>query len=160
MRSSVDLPQPEGPTTTTNSQSRASMSTLRMTFTEPKDFSTFRILTPARPRLQESLGGGSRRAARRACRGQAWAHTRASLHEQAPPLRTSAIPTSLSARALSFRACSRRADSDRDAVALDLEIECVRPLEGPAERSLGELDHQIVAGPNEAKSPGLTRSAA
>ena len=47
IRSSVDFPHPDGPTRTRNSPSRASMSTLRMTFTEPKFFSTFSILTPA-----------------------------------------------------------------------------------------------------------------
>ena len=58
MRRSVDLPHPDGPTRTTNSPSSASMSTLRMTLTEPKDLSTFSILTPAmlalrlRPRLR------------------------------------------------------------------------------------------------------------
>ena len=47
MRSRVDFPQPEGPTSTTNSPSSASMSTLRMTLTGPNDFSTFSILTAA-----------------------------------------------------------------------------------------------------------------
>ena len=52
MRKSVDLPHPEGPTSTTNSPSSTSMLTLRMTLTEPKDFSTFSILMPAMPPLQ------------------------------------------------------------------------------------------------------------
>src|SRR5579872_1776454 len=55
MRRSVDLPHPEGPTSTTNSPSSASMLTLRMTLTEPKDFSTFSILTPAMRALQSRL---------------------------------------------------------------------------------------------------------
>src|SRR5580704_13052240 len=55
MRRSVDLPHPEGPTSTTNSPPSASMSTLRMTLTEPKDFSTFSILTPAMLALQSRL---------------------------------------------------------------------------------------------------------
>src|SRR5215813_6235597 len=40
MRSSVDLPQPDGPTKTQNSPSETSRSTLRMTATSPKDFCT------------------------------------------------------------------------------------------------------------------------
>ncbi len=47
MRSSVDLPQPEGPTSTTNSPSAMSTSTPRITSTVPKAFRTPRIVTLA-----------------------------------------------------------------------------------------------------------------
>ena len=40
MRSSVDLPQPDGPTSTTNSPSAMSKLMPWMTFVLPKDFST------------------------------------------------------------------------------------------------------------------------
>ena len=49
MRSSVDLPQPEGPTKTTNSPSRTSRSTPLMTSVEAKDFLTWR-------RVSEPIG--------------------------------------------------------------------------------------------------------
>src|SRR3954470_1538044 len=47
MRSSVDLPQPDGPTSTANSPSAISMSTPRITCVPPKYFWTFRICTDA-----------------------------------------------------------------------------------------------------------------
>ena len=47
MRSSVDLPQPEGPTSTTNSPSPMSMSTPWITSVAPKDFRTSQIATDA-----------------------------------------------------------------------------------------------------------------
>jgi hypothetical protein len=47
MRSSVDLPQPEGPTITTNSPSLMSMEMPWITFTGPKDLCTLRIDTAA-----------------------------------------------------------------------------------------------------------------
>src|SRR5260370_1416318 len=47
MRNSVDLPQPDGPTSTTNSSSPMSMSMPWITSTGPKDFLTPRISTPA-----------------------------------------------------------------------------------------------------------------
>jgi len=47
MRSSVDFPQPEGPTSTVNSPSGMSMLTPRMTCVPPKDFCTSRICTDA-----------------------------------------------------------------------------------------------------------------
>src|SRR5262249_22456522 len=47
IRSNVDLPQPEGPTRTTNSPSRIEMSTPWMTAVAPKDFRTSRIATDA-----------------------------------------------------------------------------------------------------------------
>jgi hypothetical protein len=43
----VDLPQPEGPTSTTNSPSRIEMSTPWMTAVAPKAFRTSRIATEA-----------------------------------------------------------------------------------------------------------------
>src|SRR5215217_5177694 len=46
-RSSVDFPQPEGPTKTTNSPSWMSRSTPWMTFALPKDFRTFLRITSA-----------------------------------------------------------------------------------------------------------------
>ena len=42
MRSSVDLPQPDGPTSTVNSPSAMSTSTPRITWVRPKYFSTLR----------------------------------------------------------------------------------------------------------------------
>ena len=47
MRSSVDLPQPEGPTSTTNSPSLMSKLNPRMIGTLPKDFCTLRKETVA-----------------------------------------------------------------------------------------------------------------
>ena len=47
MRSSVDLPQPEGPTSTVNEPSGMSMSTPCSTSTSPKRFFTDRIVTLA-----------------------------------------------------------------------------------------------------------------
>src|SRR5262245_24692680 len=47
MRSSVDLPQPDGPTSTTNSLSEMSTLTPCSTSTEPNDFRTFRMSTAA-----------------------------------------------------------------------------------------------------------------
>src|SRR5512137_2597426 len=47
IRSSVDLPQPEGPTMTTNSPSSTSMVTPWITLTAPKVFLTSRNDTPA-----------------------------------------------------------------------------------------------------------------
>src|SRR5689334_9318851 len=47
MRSSVDLPQPDGPTSTQNSPSTISMSTPRMTGVDPKRLCTARMLTAA-----------------------------------------------------------------------------------------------------------------
>jgi hypothetical protein len=47
MRSKVDLPQPDGPTSTTNSPSRIEMSTPWMTLVAPKAFRTSRIATEA-----------------------------------------------------------------------------------------------------------------
>src|SRR5258708_15278462 len=47
MRSNVDLPQPDGPTSTTNSSSPMSISMPWITSTSPKDFLTPRISTPA-----------------------------------------------------------------------------------------------------------------
>ena len=47
MRSSVDLPQPDGPTSTTNSPSAIEMSTPWMTWVVPKAFLTSRIPTDA-----------------------------------------------------------------------------------------------------------------
>src|SRR5580700_360908 len=50
IRSKVDLPQPEGPTSTTNSPSLISTSTPRITSTAPNDFVTLRISTAATDR--------------------------------------------------------------------------------------------------------------
>ena len=47
MRSSVDLPQPDGPTSTTNSPSRIAMSMPWMTAVAPKAFRTSLIATEA-----------------------------------------------------------------------------------------------------------------
>ena len=47
IRSKVDLPQPDGPTSTTNSPSRIEMSTPWMTLVAPKAFRTSRIATEA-----------------------------------------------------------------------------------------------------------------
>src|SRR6185312_6217446 len=47
IRSSVDLPQPEGPTSTQNSPSAMSTSTPRITWVEPKYFCTAAIVTAA-----------------------------------------------------------------------------------------------------------------
>jgi hypothetical protein len=47
MRSSVDLPQPEGPTSTVNCPSSMEMSTPRMICVAPKYFSTLLISTVA-----------------------------------------------------------------------------------------------------------------
>jgi hypothetical protein len=47
MRSSVDFPQPDGPTRMTNSPSAMSMLTPRITSADPKDFRTSRISTEA-----------------------------------------------------------------------------------------------------------------
>ncbi len=47
IRSSVDLPQPDGPTSTTNSPSWMSKPMPWMTFVLPKDFSMFRKDTVA-----------------------------------------------------------------------------------------------------------------
>ena len=47
IRSNVDLPQPEGPTSTTNSPSRIEMSTPWITAVAPKAFRTSRIATEA-----------------------------------------------------------------------------------------------------------------
>ena len=47
MRSSVDLPQPDGPTITTNSPSAMSIEMPWITFTSPKDLYTLRIETAA-----------------------------------------------------------------------------------------------------------------
>ena len=47
MRSRVDLPQPDGPTSTTNSPSRTSRSIPWITGTLPKTFCTLRIAMPA-----------------------------------------------------------------------------------------------------------------
>ena len=47
MRSSVDLPQPEGPTSTMNSPSAMSKPMPWMTFVLPKDFSMFANETDA-----------------------------------------------------------------------------------------------------------------
>ena len=47
MRSSVDLPQPEGPTSTTNSPSAMSKPMPWMTLAVPKDFSMLRKETDA-----------------------------------------------------------------------------------------------------------------
>ncbi len=47
MRSSVDLPHPEGPTSTQNSPSAISMSTPRITGVDPKRLYTARMLTAA-----------------------------------------------------------------------------------------------------------------
>src|SRR6185437_1545716 len=47
IRSKVDLPHPEGPTSTTNSPSRIETSTPWMTLVEPNAFRTSRILTEA-----------------------------------------------------------------------------------------------------------------
>ena len=46
-RSSVDLPQPEGPTKTTNSLGSISRSTPLMTWTGPKDLVTWRMVIAA-----------------------------------------------------------------------------------------------------------------
>ena len=55
MRSSVDLPQPDGPTRTTNSPSAMSMETPCSTSTVPKDLRTSRIVTTAMLRSPLSL---------------------------------------------------------------------------------------------------------
>src|SRR5262249_25755598 len=47
IRRSVDLPQPDGPTSTQNSPSAMAMSTPRMTCVDPKCLCTARMLTPA-----------------------------------------------------------------------------------------------------------------
>src|SRR5512143_351996 len=47
IRSKVDLPQPDGPTSTTNSPSRIEISTPWMTAVAPKAFRTSRIATEA-----------------------------------------------------------------------------------------------------------------
>src|SRR5215470_12942002 len=47
IRNSVDLPQPDGPTSTQNSPSAIAMSTPRMTCVDPKCLCTARMLTPA-----------------------------------------------------------------------------------------------------------------
>src|SRR5262245_15372314 len=47
IRRSVDLPQPDGPTSTQNSPSAIAMSTPRMTCVDPKCLCTARMLTPA-----------------------------------------------------------------------------------------------------------------
>src|SRR5215831_15595352 len=50
-RSKVDLPQPDGPTKTTNSPSSISRSTDGMTVTSPKDlFTPFRMIFPLMPK--------------------------------------------------------------------------------------------------------------
>ena len=46
MRSSVDLPQPDGPTSTQNSPSAMAMSTPRMTWVVPNHFWTAVMVTP------------------------------------------------------------------------------------------------------------------
>src|SRR5512143_2368815 len=47
MRNSVDLPQPDGPTSTQNSSSAMAMSTPRITCVDPKCLCTARIVTAA-----------------------------------------------------------------------------------------------------------------
>ena len=54
IRSSVDLPQPDGPTSTQNSPSAIAMSTPRITCVPPKYFSTAAIVTAAMPRFLRS----------------------------------------------------------------------------------------------------------
>ena len=54
MRSSVDLPQPDGPTSTMNSPSSMSKLMPWMTFVAPKDFSMFWNETEAIFRYQRS----------------------------------------------------------------------------------------------------------
>ena len=53
MRSRVDLPQPDGPTSTQNSASAMSMSTPRITWVEPKRLCT--ALIPTAAKLPPSL---------------------------------------------------------------------------------------------------------
>src|SRR5262245_23237465 len=57
IRSSVDLPQPEGPTSTTNSPSRIEMSTPWITAVAPKAFRTSRIATEAIHSSRSYCGG-------------------------------------------------------------------------------------------------------
>src|SRR5574337_1221485 len=57
MRSSVDLPQPDGPTSTQNSPSAMSMSTPRMTWVPPKCFSIPLSCTDAMERAWELWEG-------------------------------------------------------------------------------------------------------
>ena len=65
MRSRVDLPQPEGPTSTVNEPSAMSMSTPCRTAVSPKFFLTDWIVTLAMLRSRE--GGFAARAARSIC---------------------------------------------------------------------------------------------
>ena len=57
MRSKVDLPQPEGPTSTVNEPSRMSMSTPCRIGTSPKFFLTAWIVTLAMHSFPEVAGG-------------------------------------------------------------------------------------------------------
>ena len=61
IRSSVDLPQPEGPTSTTNSPSWMSKLMPWMTFVVPKDFSMFWNETDAMRELLWSFSSSRRR---------------------------------------------------------------------------------------------------
>src|SRR5579863_3329592 len=60
IRKRVDLPQPEGPTKTTNSLSAISRSTPLMTSTEPNDLRTALSFNPlmASPSLRVQVNGG------------------------------------------------------------------------------------------------------
>src|SRR3982751_3424961 len=60
MRSSVDLPQPDGPTRTQNSPSAMATSTPRITWVEPKRFLTPRMSTAAMRSALLSLPGAGR----------------------------------------------------------------------------------------------------
>src|SRR5438128_8724397 len=62
MRSSVDLPQPEGPTRTQNSPSAISTSTPRMTCVEPKFLRTALMLTAAIFLLSHPRNGTNERS--------------------------------------------------------------------------------------------------
>src|SRR5512134_2406908 len=57
-RSSVDLPHPEGPTTTTSAPSSISRSMSRSTSTAPKRLPTPRRATAPKPRLPLRRAGG------------------------------------------------------------------------------------------------------
>src|SRR5688572_12442675 len=60
MRSSVDLPQPDGPTRTTNSPSATSRSTAWITSTGPNDFDTWRRLRSVIARSFKARRGDAR----------------------------------------------------------------------------------------------------
>ena len=161
MRSSVDLPQPEGPTSTVNEPSAMSMSTPCSTSTSPKRLCTDRMRDAGHRRRSVDPASGA--TLRIAARTRCMMHRITMSIDVQPTLPQSpSTPARLVAERLSDRLAARLAPADRRAATLQPgdRLPSEQQLAGPhgvSRTVVREAVHQLQVARPGALAPGLRR---